>query len=89
MDQAYRQNFNSKVVSEAKGGLGNTTQLVLPPVEFVGPPLPEHLRLERERAEQFSMGSGGSRDATLSPMSAAPAGPGPWTRRARACPYLR
>lgn len=76
MDQTKRENYNSKVLSEAKGGLGNTTQLVMPSVEFVGPPLPDHLRLERERAEQLGMGAMGSRNTAMRAMSAAPAGPG-------------
>jgi signal transduction histidine kinase len=76
MDQANRQNFNSKIVQEAKGGLGNTTQLVMPQEEFIGPPLPDHLRLERERAEQQGMGALSSRNAAVRAMSAAPAGPG-------------
>jgi signal transduction histidine kinase len=77
LDQANRQNFNSKIVQEAKGGLGNTTQVVPLPVEFVGPPLPDHLRLEREGAGQLALGALSSPPSAMRAMSAAPAGSGP------------
>lgn len=79
MDQANRQNFNSKVVQEAKGGLGNSMQVVVPPSDFMGPPLPDHLRIERERAEQPGMGMLRRRDTGPRAMAAAPAGPGSGT----------